>query len=249
MAGEPTAAMHVHLDIGGTSLDLSLPVPGAPARLRELLPAVHALSNRFIAIGVEGMAAQGQQVSCRAGCGACCRQLVPIAAAEAHALRELVDTLPAERQARVRQRFDAALRRLGDAALFDRLDAAAAASTGEWRAAVEAYFSLGIACPFLEDESCSIHAARPVACREYLVTSPPERCASAGGAGVDNVTHVFKVKEALLALGAADQPAGPIGFVPMIRALEWSAAHPDATPERDAAQWLDALFRRLHDLL
>jgi Fe-S-cluster containining protein len=32
-------------------------------------------------------------------------------------------------------------------------------------------------CPFLEDESCSIHPDRPLVCREYLVTSPAELCA------------------------------------------------------------------------
>ena len=38
------------------------------------------------------------------------------------------------------------------------------------------YFKHGIACPFLEDESCSIHPDRPMACREYLVSSPAENC-------------------------------------------------------------------------
>jgi hypothetical protein len=35
---------------------------------------------------------------------------------------------------------------------------------------------MGMPCPFLIDESCSIHAHRPVVCREYNVTSPPELC-------------------------------------------------------------------------
>ena len=35
------------------------------------------------------------------------------------------------------------------------------------------YFQLGIPCPFLEEESCSIYHDRPITCREYLVTSPP----------------------------------------------------------------------------
>jgi hypothetical protein len=33
------------------------------------------------------------------------------------------------------------------------------------------YFLQGVACPFLEAESCGIHPDRPLACREYLVTS------------------------------------------------------------------------------
>ncbi|MFH1745874.1 MAG: YkgJ family cysteine cluster protein, partial [Planctomycetota bacterium] len=36
------------------------------------------------------------------------------------------------------------------------------------------YFNLQLACPFLVDESCGIHARRPVACRDYNVTSPAE---------------------------------------------------------------------------
>ena len=39
------------------------------------------------------------------------------------------------------------------------------------------YFRLGIPCPFLEEESCSIHPDRPLSCREYLVTSAPIHCA------------------------------------------------------------------------
>ncbi len=33
-----------------------------------------------------------------------------------------------------------------------------------------------IPCPFLEEERCSIYSIRPLICREYMVTSPPEHC-------------------------------------------------------------------------
>ena len=41
-----------------------------------------------------------------------------------------------------------------------------------------AYFALGVACPFLVDGSCGIRPVRPLACREYLVTSDPAYCAT-----------------------------------------------------------------------
>ena len=44
------------------------------------------------------------------------------------------------------------------------------------RAVSKTYFSEQIACPFLEDESCSIYPVRPSICREYIVYSPPEYC-------------------------------------------------------------------------
>ena len=40
---------------------------------------------------------RGVRVSCRAGCGACCRQLVPIAEAEARRIRDLVEAMPEPR--------------------------------------------------------------------------------------------------------------------------------------------------------
>jgi Fe-S-cluster containining protein len=40
------------------------------------------------------------------------------------------------------------------------------------------YFAARIACPFLIDGSCSIHKIRPIACREYNVTSDPKLCDS-----------------------------------------------------------------------
>ena len=157
--------------------------------------------------------------------------------------------MPAERQAELRQRFADGSAKLAAARIFEQLEAAAGVSQRDFSAAVQAYFSQGVACPFLEQESCSIHADRPIACREYLVTSPAERCASASGEGVDNVAHVFKVKEALIAASAAEQPAGHLGFVPMIRALEWSRSNPEPVAERSAEDWLNDLFRRMHALL
>ena len=41
------------------------------------------------------------------------------------------------------------------------------------------YWALKIACPFLENESCSIYKDRPIACREYLVVTDPKHCAEA----------------------------------------------------------------------
>jgi hypothetical protein len=49
------------------------------------------------------------------------------------------------------------------------------------------YFEPAIACPFLEDESCSIHPDRPLACREYLVSSPASACAHPSPESIERV--------------------------------------------------------------
>jgi Fe-S-cluster containining protein len=38
------------------------------------------------------------------------------------------------------------------------------------------YNALRMACPFLDQETCSIYDHRPAACRELLVTTPPALC-------------------------------------------------------------------------
>jgi Fe-S-cluster containining protein len=69
----------------------------------------------------------------------------------------------------VRARFADSLRRLDEAGLKARL--AEAGDAGAQGATVRTLsleaFALGIACPFLEDEACSIYADRPLACRQH----------------------------------------------------------------------------------
>ncbi len=106
-------------------------------------------------------------ISCGPGCGACCRQAVPVTATELRAIRAWLDALPDDERSAHDQRIAATKARL------DASDAEAIGMENE-----RAYFALGIPCPFLVDESCSIHPARPLACREYVVTSDPVHCAS-----------------------------------------------------------------------
>ena len=73
-------------------------IPAQPANLRRMLPVFQNFSNKFIDIGIENIEAEGKQISCRAGCGACCRQLVPVAEAEAYDLQKQVEDLPEPRR-------------------------------------------------------------------------------------------------------------------------------------------------------
>ena len=61
---------------------------------------------------------------------------------------------------------------------------------------------MGVPCPFLEDESCSIHPERPLVCREYLVTSPAALCA---GPTQEGVTPVAVPKVSMAARGLQDE--------------------------------------------
>ena len=50
------------------------------------------------------------------------------------------------------------------------------------------YFDAGVACPLLVDGRCSVRSVRPLACREYLVTSDPRHCATLDPA------HVVRIR-------------------------------------------------------
>lgn len=43
-------------------------------------------------------------------------------------------------------------------------------------------FDANVACPLLESSRCSIYPVRPLACRMYLVVSPPAKCSESSRA-------------------------------------------------------------------
>jgi Fe-S-cluster containining protein len=221
-AADPGATVtgNVELSIGGSRLRLELNVPSAPTRPTKLLPIIHSLADAVVGIACKAAEGEGKSISCSKGCGACCRQLVPISAVEARRLRELLDELPAPRAAELRARFGQARERLAEAGLLEALLAPHSIEDEQVQAFGLEYFARGIACPFLEDESCSIHADRPVACREYLVTSPAAHCAQPTADSVERVKMPAKV-------GSAVRKLQPPAWVPLIVAPEWADLHPD----------------------
>jgi Fe-S-cluster containining protein len=124
----------------------------------------------------------GGAVSCRAGCAACCRQLVVVAPLEALAIERHVRS--ADRPQR--RRWEAAHLRHSQAlsqqpALMRRFQAFRTARgyvpPEEGDMLEREYWAAQIPCPFLEKERCTIYPARPFACREHFVVTPPEQCA------------------------------------------------------------------------
>lgn len=243
VADSRTAKIVLGLPAG--KIELEVAVPTGEGRPDQLLPLARALTEQIVDITVTQVEQEGRKVSCCAGCGACCRQLVPIGEAEARRVRDLVASLPEPRQSQVRARFAEAVAKLEEAGLLEVLHERFEWDNARRREVGLAYFRAGLACPFLEEESCSIHPERPIACREYLVTSPPEFCA---GPALDRVEGVKLPTSVWSALARLDPvPAGQhsIRWVPLILALEWAEAHPDDPP----AQLASDLFRQFFENL
>jgi Fe-S-cluster containining protein len=221
-----------------------LTVPPRPLRLPELAWNFLGLSNKLTDMGVAREERSGRTVSCQKGCGACCRQLVPLSPPEAWMLADLVAGMPEPRRSEARAAFAEAAATLETAGLkaplLGRIERAS-----QMTALALDYFRLGIACPFLKEESCSIHPSRPSICREYLVTSPAENCGQLGRRPVDRIPVNVRLSEALSNLTAKllDKEAE---VIPMTLALEWAEAHrEDGRRTWDARTLIEGLAAEL----
>jgi Fe-S-cluster containining protein len=246
-ASKAPESVTANLALSGADWQLraKVTVPAGPTRLRVLLPMVQALTDQVVDAAVKTVEAQGHKVSCQKGCGACCRQLVPIAEEEARRLHDLIQEFPEPRRTEVQNRFQEARRRLEEAGLLEKLRHPEQWVEGESRQLGLQYFAQGIACPFLEEESCSIYLDRPVACREYLVTTPAANCARPTADTVQCVPLSLKVSTALMRIHQAAPTERSDRWVPLILAPEWAEAHPEGPSPRPGLEWVQALVKNL----
>ncbi len=224
---------------------MEMTLPAAPVRLESLLPAFQKVADSLVGLAVERVGAQGRVVSCKKGCAACCRPIVPISEVEARRIGRLVEELPEPRRTEVRARFARARERLAEAGLLSKLENTQSFLESEIVSFGLAYFRLGIPCPFLEEEACTIYADRPIVCREYLVTSPAANCADPKPGTIEKVELPGKVWTALARAGSTGPSARFIPWVPLILAPEWASAHPDASEPRPVEDVFRGVFEEL----
>jgi hypothetical protein len=160
---------------------------------------------------------------------------VPVSEAEAVHIAAIVDAMPEPRREILIDRFRGARERSGS--VLDPVRGEA----GEERiaaiaSAASAYFQLGIPCPFLEDDACTIYENRPAVCREYLVTSAPEHCATLDLERTERVPVPVPVSSTLIYFSGTEPAA-----MPLIDALNSRETVAEGLPG-------DVLFRRFLQL-
>ena len=237
---DETLSVSLHLRMGEASREVKLSAPTRSVTPVELLPVIQAFDSDVAALAEDASRRSGKTVSCKAGCGACCRQIVPISETEARFLAKLVAKMPRDRRRGIERRFSKALAALSKAGMLDGLDQA-------WRTTTEAeqeqlaldYFSLGIPCPFLEDESCGIHPDRPLSCREFLVTSPAGNCSDPSPDTIESVPFPGKPSKQMYQFGDCGGD-GPRAWMPLTLALEWAGKRPpdEVQPRRPGHEML-----------
>jgi Fe-S-cluster containining protein len=223
-----TVSVQFSVGVGDGKFNATATVPAGQTNLTQILPVIQSIESSFIDGVTAQIAEGGHKVSCKAGCGACCRQMVALSIFEAEALADWIRTLPEDRQRELAERFHQALLKLAAAGLIDRM------VNGDWLADSDStsqmaldYLYQRVPCPFLEDESCSIHPIRPLICREYLVTSPPEHCFDPATLQIVPVRLPLKFSRILHSIGSEIEH-DKRGWIPLVFLFAWmkSGARP-----------------------
>ncbi len=235
------------LQAGRRTIDASARVPTGRVPLVQIIPVIHGIASALAQAGIEDVQEEGKTVSCRAGCGACCRQAVPVTEAEAQYLAALVESLPAAHQEEVRERFREAIGRVEAAGFGHKMRNLGDYGEDERFRICLDYFHLGVACPFLEDESCSIHPYRPAICREYSVTSPAALCANCNPDEIERVPIYARPTRALAGMLSEAEPADAfmLPHMNLIYALEWAEGHLPEEPRSTGPELLRRFLERL----
>ena len=108
MAAEAHSTATLRLTVGDLRIVHPITVPSGPVAAADVMPALQGLVNAVVEAAETGLMKSGETISCRKGCGACCRQLVPVSRTEGERLLALIEAMPRERRATLHARFAAA---------------------------------------------------------------------------------------------------------------------------------------------
>lgn len=223
-----TEHFEIALNTSAGHLTMGVDVPTGFVPVTAIVPLIRRLGEEAQALEVARLVDAGKPPSCRKGCAACCRMLVPLSAPEAFALREWVRSRPTDHQNRIAARFAETKSLLLSHGLWQRLSELCNAPEQPDDDALEVinreYYALRMPCPFLEEEMCTIYDERPAACRELLVSSPPERCDDLINNPVEPISAPILVSTVL---GLLWQELGksPTRLIPLPIVLDWVNGH------------------------
>jgi len=227
----------VKFTINGSQFEGGVNIPVIRSPKRVLLPALQGVTDAIVGLAQREAESAGEKVSCRKGCDACCRQMVPLAPTEVFGLAAYLDGLGSA-AAPILERFDRAVEALEERGLAEPLRQRRGFTPAQMQALDRAYFAAQIPCPLLENQACTLHAVRPLVCREYLVTSAACFCAQPEA---DKVRQVALGAKPSLALLKSERGAG---WVPLVLAREFAAQHTQAQAAKPA-EALRGILKRL----
>lgn len=237
-----SAKLNLTIDKEPVSCDIS--VPAGQCGAEAILSFVRKLSDRSIQIAVNRNLKPGQAISCSKGCGECCAQLVPVTEIEIQEIAKFINALPKSRRKSIMQAFTKAKETFENAGMWEQILQPQQIDLADSVTFSLRYFEQGVYCPFLEDGACSIHSVRPLACREYLVTSDPEFCANPGDGKIDGIDIPVRISAALGIL-LEDDEQHVSSWVPLIAAPFWNKKYTRMTKKNKGPAWAELFLEKL----
>jgi Fe-S-cluster containining protein len=210
------------LDIFGSAMDMAIAWTVKTGRLSDLVPVARFLCDSVVESACQSLIEQGDSVSCVKGCSHCCHYLVGVTAAEAFCLyREILEMPDAQQVAIISESINAAQA----IAAKGLPDMKAAESDDGLRSELSRWYGeLDISCPALRGDVCSMYQQRPLACRQCLATSQPDRCKADSAQAPDPV--VLPVSIAKVLMKTADQIQQETSqIIPLALVLPWCDAN------------------------
>lgn len=228
MNGPRSERLNISLKTPAGEISTSVEAPTHFVPITAIVPLTRRLGEEATALEEAQAREEGRLISCQKGCAACCRMLVPVSIPEAFALKAVIDELPTERRHVILGKLSTAKTHLEEGGLMARLAALAEAdkplSDEEMEPLNRDYYAIKMACPFLEQEMCSIYDDRPAACRELLVTTPAELCDDLMNNPVRPVPAPMRVGTTLALLWAELTNTAP-RLIPLPLAMDWAEKH------------------------
>ena len=193
-----------------------------PRRVWQIAYAMLPVCDILTEMGSAIAGSFGRAVSCRKGCGVCCRQMVPLSPPEAAIIADVMDQLPVGRKNAVLSAFSRALDKLDAAGIKETISSIYSKRTDKKEVLDinQKYFELDIPCPFLVDGACGIYPHRPSRCREYSVLSPSEYCVNPFDNRIKRLPLTIKLCESLSHAWSSLTGKPPL-IIPLVKALEW----------------------------
>jgi len=159
----------VHVVIGVTN---------EPVRLADIVPLARKMSAKITEIALDSAIRNGTEIPCAKGCSACCSYLTPLPVPEAHLLREEIAAMPSLEQMRIIEACISVARHMaGEPAEIppSHHSEPPPSNSSGWN------LDLGLPCPFLRNDLCTIYENRPLVCREYFAIGCRGNCISGNG--------------------------------------------------------------------
>ncbi len=228
MTSQTSERFEISLNTSAGRITTAIDVPTGFVPITSIVPLMRRLGEEAQALEVARLAEEGRVPSCQKGCAACCRMLIPLSAPEAFAVRDWVRSRPGPQQAQIIARLAETKVLLLSHGIWQRLSELCEASDYPGDDALDEinrrYYALRLACPFLDEEVCTIYDERPAACRELLVTSPADRCEDLIANPVDTIPTPLRMST-VLGLLWQNLTSTSTRLIPLPLALDWAENH------------------------